>query len=65
MTIRYQGEETRTDAATVAAFLAEKGVGANAVVEYAGEVYGPGADLAALSLEENGVLNVYGIVSGG
>ena len=66
MKIRYQGRCEETSAATVAAFLEEKGVGAKtAIVEYGGEIYGADRDLAALPLAEGAELNVFNIVSGG
>ena len=66
MKIKYQGNDEETAAATVAAFLAEKGVNAKtAIVEYGGEIYGAESDLAALSLTDGAELNVFNIVSGG
>ena len=66
MTINYQGKETETAAATVAAFLAGKGVNAKtAIVEYGGEIYGKASDLSALPLTDGAELNVFNIVSGG
>lgn len=66
MTIIYQGEETETEATNVAAFLAERMIdGAKAIVEYAGEVYAPGADLTALMLQSGAVLDVFKVMAGG
>ena len=66
MKIIYQGKETETAAATVAEFLAERSVdGAKAIVEYDGEVYAPGADLAALMLQSGAVLDVFKVMAGG
>ena len=66
MKIKYQGEDEETEATTVAAFLAGKGVNAKtAIVEYGGEIYGAESDLAALSLTDGAELNVFNIVSGG
>lgn len=66
MTIIYQGKEVETEATTVAAFLAERAVdGAKAIVEYAGEVYAPGADLAALELKPGAALDVFKMMAGG
>ena len=66
MDIVYQGKPEETSAATVAAFLAEKGVDAKtAIVEYGGEIYAGGRDLSALALADGAELNVFNIVSGG
>ena len=66
MKIQYQGNEEKTTATTVAAFLAGKGVNAKtAIVEYGGEIYGAEADLSALPITEGAELNVFNIVSGG
>ena len=66
MTVIYQGKETETPATTVAAFLAERKVdGAKAIVEYAGEVYAPGTDLAALELKPGAALDVFKLTAGG
>ena len=52
MKIKYQGEAVDTTAKTVAEFLSARGVdSAKAIVEYGGEVYAPGADLASLALK--------------
>ena len=66
MKIVYQGRETETDLESVAAFLAERGVAAaQAIVEYAGEVYAPGSDLAALELKPGAALDVFKLTAGG
>lgn len=66
MTIVYQGTEVETEAKTVAAFLAERKVeGAKAIVEYAGEVYAPGADLTSVELKPGAVLDVFKMMAGG
>ena len=66
MTIVYQGAEVETEAKTVAAFLAERKVeGAKAIVEYAGEVYAPGADLTSVELKPGAVLDVFKMMAGG
>ena len=66
MTIVYQGTEVETEAKTVAAFLAERKVeGAKAIVEYAGEVYAPGADLTSVELKPGAVLDVCKMMAGG
>ena len=66
MKINYQNNEIETDATTVAAVLAGKGVNAKtAIVEYGGEIYGAESDLAALLLTDGAELNVFNIVSGG
>ena len=65
MKILYQGKETETDAATVAAFLAVQGVKSEeAVVELDGEIVAVDS-VAATSLREGAVLNVFRIVAGG
>ena len=65
MKILYQGKETETDAATVAAFLAVQGVKSEeAVVELDGEIVASGS-VAATLLREGAVLNVFRIVAGG
>ena len=65
MKIKYQGKETETDAANVAAFLAAQGVdAAEAVVELDGEIVA-GDAVAATSLHEGAELNVFRIVAGG
>ena len=65
MKIRYQGKETETDADTAAAFLADNGVNvAEAVVELDGEIVAADS-VAATSLREGAVLNVFRIVAGG
>ena len=66
MKIVYQGQEAETDAASVAGFLAERSVDcAKAIVEYAGEVYAPGSDLAALELKPGAALDVFKLTAGG
>ena len=65
MKIRYQGKETETDAATVAAFLADNGVNtAEAVIELDGEIVAADA-VEATSLHEGAELNAFRIVAGG
>ena len=65
MKIRYQGKETETGADTVAAFLATQGVdAAEGVVELDGEIVAADS-VAATSLREGAVLNVFRIVAGG
>jgi sulfur carrier protein ThiS len=64
MKIRYQGKETETDAATVAAFLAVQGVKSEeAVVELDGEIVA--GDAVAAALHEGAELNAFRIVAGG
>jgi thiamine biosynthesis protein ThiS len=65
MKIKYQGNETETGAATVAAFLDEIGIAAKgAIVELDGAILA--ADAAATTtLREGAELNVYKIVAGG
>lgn len=66
MTIFCQGKETVTTATTVAAFLAERGIdGARAIVEYAGEVYAPGADLSSVALKQGAALEIFKVMAGG
>ena len=65
MKILYQGKETETDAATVAAFLAVQGVKTEeAVVELDGEIVASDS-VAATPLREGVELNVFRIVAGG
>ena len=65
MKIKYQGKETETDAANVAAFLAAQGVdAAEGVVELDGEIVA-GDAVAATSLHEGAELNAFRIVAGG
>ena len=65
MKILYQGKETETDAATVAAFLAVQGVKSEeAVVELDGEIVASGS-VAGTPLREGAELNVFRIVAGG
>ena len=66
MTSIYQGEETETEATNVAAFLAERMIdGAKAIVEYAGEVYAPGADFSSVELKPGVSLDVFKMMAGG
>ena len=66
MNVVWQGEKTETQAATVAAFLEEKGVpAAQCVVEWNGEAYAPGDDLSGLALAEGGRLDAFKVVAGG
>ena len=66
MKIVYQGQETETDATSVAAFLVARGVdAAQVIVEYAGEVYAPGSDFAALELKPGAALDVFKLTAGG
>ena len=66
MKIKYQGEAVDTTAKTVAEFLSARGVdSAKAIVEYDGEVYAPGADLASLALKEEAPLDVFKLTAGG
>ena len=65
MKIRYQGKDTETVAANVAAFLEENGIAANgAIIELDGEIVA--ADAAAgTPLREGAELNAFRIVAGG
>ena len=66
MKIVYQGTEVETGQTSVAGFLAERrGDAAKAIVEYAGEVYAPGTDLAALELKPGAALDVFKLTAGG
>ena len=66
MKIKYQGEAVDTTAKTVAEFLSARGVdSAKAIVEYGGEVYAPGADLASLALADGASLDVFKMTAGG
>ena len=66
MKIVYQGTEVETGQTSVAGFLAERKVDvARAIVEYAGEVYAPGTDLAALELKPGAALDVFKLTAGG
>lgn len=64
MTVRYQGSEVETSAATLAAFLAERGAPDDALVECDGEIV---LRDAAQTLPMDGVksVNAYRIVAGG
>ena len=66
MKIKYQGEVVDTTAKNVAEFLSAQGVDpAKAIVEYDGEVYAPGADLASLALKAEAPLDVFKLTAGG
>lgn len=67
MRICYQGRSCETDAPTVKAFLESRRlVGFSAMlIEYKGDVYGPGFDLSTLALEPDAELNVFHVVAGG
>ena len=66
MKIVYQGTEVETGQTSVAGFLAERKADvAKAIVEYAGEVYAPGTDLAALELKPGAALDVFKLTAGG
>ena len=66
MKIVYQGTEVETGQTSVAGFLVERQVDvAKAIVEYAGEVYAPGTDLAALELKPGAALDVFKLTAGG
>lgn len=66
MKIVYQGTEVETGQTSVVGFLAERQVDvAKAIVEYAGEVYAPGTDLAALELKPGAALDVFKLTAGG
>lgn len=66
MIIVYQGRETATEAKTVAEFLRERDIdSARAIVEYAGEVYAPGADLSPLELTDGASLDIFKVMAGG
>ncbi len=65
MKIKYQGEETETDAASVAAFLETRGFDASsAVVELDGEILAAGL-AASTALHDGAELNAFRIVAGG
>ena len=64
MTIRYQGKNVETDAATVAEFLDAQGGAKDVVVEYKGDIL-ENSTLNAVRLEDGAELNTYRIVSGG
>lgn len=65
--IYYQGRSCETDASTVKAFLESRSlIDVSAMlVEYKGEVYGPGFDLSTLTLDPDAELNVFHVVAGG
>lgn len=66
MTIVYQGAAVETAAADLAGLLAERAVDAgSAVVECAGEVYGPDSDKSSVALVEGVEVNVFRVVAGG
>ena len=66
MKVVYQGSAVETTAKTVAEFLSAQGVDhAKAIVEYGGEVYAPGADLASLALKAEAPLDVFKLTAGG
>ena len=66
MKIKYQGDAVDTTAKTVAEFLSARGVDpVKAIVEYDGEVYAPGADLASLALKAEAPLDVFKLTAGG
>ena len=66
MQIVYQGQSVETDARTVQEFLAARLPDTTkAIVEYAGEVYAPGADLGALALRPGAALDVFKMMAGG
>lgn len=66
MKIIYQGKETETAATNVAGFLAERQIDCSkAIVEYDGEVYAPGSDLAALTIKCGASLDVFKMMAGG
>ena len=66
MKIKYQGDAVDTTAKTVAEFLSVRGVDpAKAIVEYAGEVHAPGADLSELALVDGASLDVFKMTAGG
>ena len=66
MKVIFQNSEVETAASTLAAFLSERQIdGARAIVEYAGEVYPAGADLAAVELRPGAPIEVFKIMAGG
>lgn len=66
MTVIYQGTAETTEATTLAAYLAAKGVdAAKAIVEAGGEIHAPGSDLGAVALSEGLAVNVFRVVAGG
>jgi len=65
MTIVYQGTAEETNAPTVGAFLAGKGVAeGTAVVEFQGMIHAPG-DSLDIPLADGAALNAFRIVAGG
>ena len=66
MITRYQGVDTESNAKTVAEFLAAKSIdAAKAIVEYAGDIYAPGSDLATIELKPGAPLDVFKMMAGG
>ncbi|MGN0846364.1 MAG: hypothetical protein ACI4RA_03155 [Kiritimatiellia bacterium] len=66
MKIVYQGQDIETEQTSVAGFLSERGVdAAQVIVEYAGEVYPPGTDLAVVPLVSGKALDVFRLTAGG
>lgn len=65
--IYYQGRSCETDAPTVKVFLKSRSLAdvSEMLVEYKGEVYGPGFDLSTLALDPDAELNVFHVVAGG
>ena len=54
------------EARTLAEYLAEKGIdAAKAIVEYRGEVYAPGSDLASVAYEAGTPVDIFKVVAGG
>ena len=66
MNINYQGTATATDAATVAAFLAERKIpAASVVLELNGAIHTKSAEWDALPLTDGDELYIFRIVAGG
>lgn len=66
MKIVYQGRPEETACPSLAGYLAAKGVdAAKAIVECAGEIYAPGADLTGVALKDGVEVNVFRVVAGG
>ncbi len=66
LNIVYQGQNVETDQTTLAGFLETRGVdAARAIVECAGEIYAPGADLAGVPLVEQAAIDVFRVTAGG